>query len=383
MKAWILISFYLLKDIWRRWFETPGGVFSRLLVALILALLLLVIDAAFTLTAASVREKISQLGVRTIVLMRAVGVNEARTENSYLVDLLRPIENDGTVLRLMQAGRRGVDELGKRRMLYVYDSQMLGPLMSVLPSKPQSEVLVISEDFPPGMTMHVVINDETEVDACVIRPPTWLLKFGANEASILLPESEFSDLLDDGFYELIVFMGDDDANLTKIESDVRTILALEDMTGVQITSPAGLLKELDELENTQRNWRGGFGLFGGLAVALVFGSISILEYRQNRFILALLKSFGVPSLLLVARYLVESVCLVTLAAFLARAAAIQLHPVIFKMIGVEPNLVDLTVIDPYAWSAVWAQFGGLGFGALLSVVPIVFAMRTAVGKILA
>lgn len=383
MKAWILISFYLLKDIWRRWFETPGGVFSRLLVALILALLLLVIDAAFTLTAASVKEKISQLGVRTIVLMRAVGVNEARTENSYLVDLLRPIENDGTVLRLMQAGRRGVDELGKRRMLYVYDSQMLGPLMSVLPSRPKSEVLVISEDFPPGMAMHVVINDETEVDACVIRPPTWLLKFGANEASIFLPESEFSDLLDDGFYELIVFMGDDDANLTKIESDVRTILALEDMTGVQITSPAGLLKELDELENTQRNWRGGFGLFGGLAVALVFGSISILEYRQNRFILALLKSFGVPSLLLVARYLVESVCLVTLAAFLARAAAIQLHPVIFKMIGVEPNLVDLTVIDPYAWSAVWSQFGGLGFGALLSVVPIVFAMRTAVGKILA
>lgn len=383
MKAWTLIGFYLLKDIWRRWFETPGGVLSRLLVAFILGLLLLVIDAAFTLSAASIQEKISQMGVRTLVMTRAVTGAESEADLGNLARLVTPLRSDGVVLRLMQTGRYGQDEFGKQRAVYLYDRDMLENLLPILPSKPETGVFVISEEYPPGMPTHVTVDQGPEIDGCMVLPPSWLPKFGANPSSILLPEEEYSDLANTGFFELIVFLGADDSDLLGIESNLRSMLNLEDLGNVQLTSPRELLAQLDELQDTQRRWRGGFGLFGGLAVSLVFGSISILEYRQNRFIIALLKSFGAPSVLLVARYLLESLLLVTIAALLARSAAIYLHPLIFQTIGIEPNLIDRNVIDPYVWTAIWPQLRGLGLGALLSVLPVAFAMRTPVGRILA
>jgi len=287
------------------------------------------------------------------------------------------------VLRLMQTGRHGEDEFGKQRTVYIYDRYMLEALLPALPSKPGTGAFVISEDFPAGMSTQVRVDRGPEIDACMALPPSWLSKFGANPAAILLPETEFSDLASKGFYELIVFLGADDTDLLSIEDNLRAMLSLEDLGNVQINSPKELLAQLDALQSTQRQWRGGFGLFGGLAVSLVFGSISILEYRQNRFIIALLKSFGAPSVLLVARYLLESILLVTIAALLARSAAIYLHPIIFQTIGIEPNLVDRSVIDPYVWTAIWPQLRGLGFGALLSVLPVAVAMRMPVGKTLA
>lgn len=383
MKAWTLIGFYLLKDIWRRWFETPGGVLSRLLVAFILGLLLLVIDAAFTLSAASIQSKISQMGVRTILLTRAVNSDEAMADPGYLADLVGPLHSEGAVLRLLQTARTGRDETGTQRTVYVYDRRMLEALLPAIPAEPKAKAFVISEDFPSGMPTTVTIDNGPEFSAVMMRPPSWLPKFGANPSAIFLPQEEFSELTESGFFELIVFLGSDDSDIIEIESDLRAMLSLENLSNVQITSPKELLSQLDELQSTQRQWRGGFGLFGGLAVSLVFGSISILEYRQNRFIIALLKSFGTPSVLLIARYLLESIVLVAVAAFLARTAAIYLHPIIFQTIGIEANLIDRRVIDPYAWEVVWPQLRGLALGAFLSVFPVAFAMRTPVGKILA
>ena len=382
MKAWILISFYLLKDIWRRWFETPGGVMSRLLVATILGLLLLVIDAAFTLSAASIQEKISQMGVRTIVMTRVVDRDEAEADTTYLARLAAPLRSDGEVLRLMQTNRTGHDELGAQRTVHAYDSAMLESLLPALPEDPASKVFVISGDFPSGMPTTVRIDQDPEIDAIFIQPPSWLSKIGANTTAILLPHEQFPDLARQGFFELIVFLGSDDSDIALLEENLRAMLSLENLANVRISSPKELLEQLDELQSSQRQWRGGFGVFGGLGVALVFGSISILEYRQNRFIIALLKSFGTPSTLLIARYLLESIVLVTIAAVLAREIAIQLHPFIFQTIGMESDLLDRSLIDPYSWSALWGQFGGLGMGAFLSVVPVAFAMRKEVGEIL-
>lgn len=356
---------------------------SRLLVAFILGLLLLVIDAAFTLSAASIQDKISQMGVRTILLTRAVNADEAQADSNYLADLVWPLNDEGTVLRLLQTARMGEDEIGTRRTVYVYERRMLESLLPALPKTPNSKVFVISEDFPPGMPTMVTIDRGPEIEATMVRPPSWLSKFGANPSSILLPQEEFADLTANGFFELVVFLGSDDSDIVGIEDNLRSMLALEKLANVQLTSPKELLSQLDELQSTQRQWRGGFGLFGGLAVSLVFGSISILEYRQNRFIIALLKSFGTPSILLITRYLIESIVLVALAAVIARSAAIYLHPMIFQTIGIESNLIDRSVIDPYVWEAIWPQLRGLVLGAFLSVVPVAFAMRTPVGRILA
>ena len=378
MKAWILISFYLLKDIWRRWFETPGGVLSRLLVAFLLGLLLLVIDASFTLSAASIQQKISQMGIRTILLTRtSVGAGEQR---EHLANIIAPLSARGTLLRLRQLGVSAEDEFGQRRSVYVYGNDMLAAI-----GRPNSSggAYLISDKLPEGMVSPVQIDAGAEFDAVVIPPPSWLAKFGANPNALLLPVENSEEWLQRGFFEVIVFLGNDDTDLPATEEDLRILLELEDLNRVQLTSPKELLRQLDKLESTQRKWQGGFGLFGGLAVSLVFGSIAVLEYRQNRFIIALLRSFGTPSVLLIARYLVEATLLVALAILLARGTAISVHPVIFQTIGIEPTLIDRGLIDPYAWQLVWGNLKWLGLGAFLSILPVALALRTPVGKILA
>lgn len=382
MKAWILIGFYLLTDIWRRWFETPGGVLSRLLVAFILGLLLLVIDAAFMLSAASIQQKISQMGVRTIILTRAVGNVEAENEPDRLSDILAPLRSEGELLRLRQAGGSAEDEFGRRRTVQVYGRDMLEAIAPLMQDSNGNGILVITDELPAGMGTTVRMADSPTLDAVAATQPRWLGKFGAGGLSVLAPADGFPELLENGFFEIIVFLGSDDADLTAIEDRINVLLKLEDMGNVQLNSPKELLTQLDRLETTQKRWQGGFGVFGGIAVALVFGSIAILEYRQNRFIIALLKSFGAPSVLLAARYFVEAALLVTIAALLAYAAAIAIHEPVFQSIGIEPSLLDRAAVDPYEPARSWLQLRWLGLGAVLSVVPIAFAIRTPVGRTL-
>jgi predicted lysophospholipase L1 biosynthesis ABC-type transport system permease subunit len=117
-------------------------------------------------------------------------------------------------------------------------------------------------------------------------------------------------------------------------------------------------------------------------VALVFGSIAILEYRQNRFIVALLRSFGAPAPLLLLRYAAEALLLVAVALLLVRQGIVLAHPALFALAGFEPGLLDRAVLDPYAWPAVWPQARWLLLGAALGVLPVAFALRQPVGKIL-
>ncbi len=380
MKASILISFYLLKDIWKRWFETPGGVLSRLLVALLLSLLLLIIHASFTLSAASLQQKISQMGIRTILITHSMRDLEA--DRDLLPRLLSPLSQKGTLLQLRQLTTTATDEFGKPLAAYAYADGMLPALNSASPKASSASSYLLSTQLPAGMLTPVQIDTVGETIAQVIPPPTWLARLGSSQTAVLIPEALAEPFLKRGFLELIAFLGSETIDLTAIEAQLRTLLRLEDLTGVQINSPSALLSQLDEIETTQQKWQSGFGFFGGLAVSLVFGSIAILEYRQNRYIIALLRSFGTPSLLLMMRYFIEAALLVTLAALGARAAAIYLHPQIFSTIGIEPSLLNRSFLDPYSWDTTWQNLRWLALGALLSVLPIALALRIPVGKIL-
>jgi hypothetical protein len=163
---------------------------------------------------------------------------------------------------------------------------------------------------------------------------------------------------------------------------VRTLLLVERRDTAQLQSPEVLLAEIAALETTRLRTQAGAGLAGGVALALVFGAIAGLEYRQNRYIVALLRSFGAPSLLVLLRYAAEAVILLALAGLAARALAITAHPVAFGFAGFEPGLLDRAFLDPYAWDAVWSQLRWLLAGAALSVAPIALALRQPVGKIL-
>lgn len=136
------------------------------------------------------------------------------------------------------------------------------------------------------------------------------------------------------------------------------------------------------MQTLGRQWQAAAGLLGGAAVALVFGSIAILEYRQNRFNVALLQSFGVPGTLLLLRYAAVALLLAAAAILAARGILIVAHGQLFALAGFEPALLDRALLDPYDWPEIWRQARWLALGAGLGVMPVALAMRAAVGRVL-
>ena len=381
MKAWTLIAFYLWKDIWSRWLETPGAVLARLLVAVLLGGLMLLVQTAFTLAGRSLEARIARMGASTLFVTEAVA-GEA-TGAAPLGGLLAPLAARAELVTLRQVSTPARDELGTDYTVMLYGPEPLPALAPLLAAAPRAPAHVLAANLPTGMALNVTVGGR-DYAAVTLRRPAWFDRFAFSRPVVLLPAEADPDGLQLGYIEIamVVAPDRDTAALRALAAAIRTLLFLENRPTAQVQSPEGLLAELDGLRATQHRWQTAAGLLGGIVVALVFGSIAILEYRQNRFIVALLRSFGTPAPLLLLRYAVEALLLVTIAVLFARWLLIGLHGPVFALAGLEPSVLDRGVVDPYAWEQVWSQARWLGVGAALSVAPIALALRVAVGRVL-
>lgn len=378
MKAWILTAFYLWKDIWSRWLETPGAVFARLAVGVLLAALMLLAQAALLLAERSLEVRVARMGAQVLTVTESV-TSDATTRPS-LGQLLRSVTARADLIALRQVAAQAGDEFGRTLLVLVYDDESLPALAPLLAAAPDAAVHVINPQLPEGLRLRVTL-DGRDYASSVLHPPSWLQRYGANQPIVIVPATIGQSWLETGWFEtalLIERAGD----LPTLAAAVRTILQLEDRTHAQVQSPEALLSELDELRRVQRRAQAGAGLLGGIVVALVFGSIAVLEYRQNRFVAALLRSFGTPAPLLVARYAVEALLVTAAAVFLAAWLLVSLHSWLFALAGFEPALLQRTTLDPYSVELVWHQARWLALGAVLSLLPVAFGLRQPVGRVL-
>lgn len=381
MKAWILTAFYLWKDIWSRWLETPGALFARLSVAMLLAALLLLAQAAFILAGRSLESRIGRLGARTLFVSEVVTPDNA--SSASLASLLTPLSDRADVIALRQISVRAVDEFGQDYNTMLYGPETLAALAPIFAEGKNYPAHLATRALPPGIPVRVEV-DGVDFPAITITPPSWFERFGSVRPFVLLPMETGASWAQIGYFDFAAVTVKDEGPgaLKKVADALRALLSLDQRNNAQLQSPEALLGELDQLQSLRGRWQAGAGLAGGAVVALLFGSIAILEYRQNRFIVALLRSFGTPSPLLIARYTVEALVLMAVALIIARAALVAVHQPVFELAGIERGLLDRAVLDPYSWPEVWTQARWLLAGAALSICPVAIALRQPVGKIL-
>ncbi len=381
MKAWTLIAFYLWKDIWSRWVETPGAFLARLLVAVLLTGIMLLVQAAFGLAGRSLESRIARMGARTLVIGESVAGDTRVT--TPLGALLGSLQERADVIALRQAPVGARDEFGADLTVLAYGPESLALLAPSLAGARGAGAHLASPTLPPGLPVRVEI-DGTDHAAVTIARPDWLDRIAAQRPVLLLPAETAGPWLEHGYYEHALVLSDDTTPgaITQLAQALRTLLFVELRNAAQIQSPEALLGELDGLRSLQLRAQALTGLVGGAVVALLFGSIAVLEYRQNRYIVALLRSFGTPPVLLLARYAGESLLIVTGALLLTRAGLGALHGPIFSLAGFETGLLDPQVYDPYAWPLVWNQARWLALGAALAIAPIALALRLPVGRVL-
>ena len=143
-----------------------------------------------------------------------------------------------------------------------------------------------------------------------------------------------------------------------------------------------MVKELESLQARQAQWRSAMAGLLGLAVALVFGAIAVLEFRQNAYVSALLRSFGAPGKALYIRQWLENAALANLAGISAILLLASFHKELFGALGFPHDLLNLKNANPYFSSEMALVLLWLNIGAFLSSLSVAIGLKKPVGEIL-
>lgn len=381
MKSSTLIVSYLWKDTWKRWREQPGSPMARLFVTILLVAVATVILVSFQLMERGLQERLDRFGLDTLLIRRTVTPSStAFSPQGGNSDPFALLSSHGRRLRLRQLFARGQTELQENNLLvFSYPPEAMPALVGML--SPESSVICMSDALPDKALVRVQAGRRSLI-ATVARPLNWLRGLSSDDI-LLVPQGWLADEEQLGWIDTTVFQRNSAAPpMDQIIAAVNGLAALDQNSPPQIQSAQALVHELDELKSRQMEWESLLAALLGVAVALVYGSIAVLEFRQNLFVGALLRSFGVPPYFLFLNHWLEDTLLVNLAALFAILTIALLHSFIFDTLGLSSEALEVPAPNFYTGNVIVSIFLWINVGAFLSSLPVATGLRQPVGEIL-
>ncbi|MGZ8938311.1 MAG: hypothetical protein ACXW32_03780, partial [Limisphaerales bacterium] len=377
MKSWTLIASYLLKDTWSRWLEQPSSVLSRLFVGGLLVTVATVILVAFNLLERNLRTRLENFGVNTIVSREMVQATDPTAlPNHIRPDRMAALDQYGQKLRLRQLHVRAHAPWQREITTMTYSDEALPMLGSLLHTN--TPLLCFSEKMPENSL--VEINFERQQGVAVVRKPMGFFKPVMNQTVLLIPQGWAPEAERIGYVEMVVFRKTtEELPILHFVSAIQNLFTIEEKNQPQLQSAVGMIKELEGLQERQAQWRSAMAGMLGLALALVFGAIAVLEFRQNAYVSALLRSFGAPGKALYLRQWLESLVLANLAAVSAILILACFHAELFGALGFPSDLLSLKNANPYLSWEMGLVLLWVNIGAFLSSLAVAVGLRTPVG----
>src|SRR3954468_17865136 len=378
MKSWTLIVSYLWKDTFSRWLEQPSTVLARLFVGALMVSVATFILVAFLLLERALQERLDNFGIKPLIVKEMVMVNDPEMLPSQRPDRLEALTLYGDKFRLRQLYGRATTEWPTDLQIMTYPPEAMTWLREY--ASPLTPLICLSESWPEN-TM-IKVNALRQAGTAIVKRPGPLFKPIFTQNILLAPQGWSPELERIGYIEVNMLKRNETAPpLQSIMDMIGLLFQLDRRTPPQMQSPLPLVKELETLQARQGQWRAGLAAMLGLALALVYGAIAVLEFRQNLFITALLRSLGAPSTFLFLRQWVENAVLANGAAFLAIFVLASVHQSLFGLLGFSKTVM-VGGSEPYWSPEVLAVFLWVNIGAFLSSIPVALGLRRQVGQIL-
>jgi hypothetical protein len=339
-----------------------------------------VILVAFGLLERSLRARLESFGLNTLVLRENVsGIDPELLHNSDRPDRLAPLQSAGDKIRLRQLFVRAQTELQTEVAVMTYPPDALPKLAEWLDAA--TPLVYFNETMPENILLRVSLGRQSGT-ASIRRMGNFLRPVGIDNL-LLVPQDWAVDAERLGFTETTLFQRQSSAMpMQRYIQAVNLLYALDRRSPPQMQSALPLLKELERLQGKQKQWRTLLAAVLGLALALVYGAIAVLEFRQNLFIGALLRSLGTPGRFLYLRQWIENALLANLAAISAILLVATLHQQVFGALGFPPAVLKLRDANPYWSFEIALVLGCVNIGAFLSSLPVAVGLRRPVGAIL-
>lgn len=380
MKSWISIPFYLWKNTSRRWFEYPVSPVSKILIPVLLGFLSVLVLGLFSLVELELRQRLAQNSAYTVVSNEFVQAGAAAT-------LLGSIQQEEMML---QVRFRASMIISARQPLA--SAMLQGRSIPVLAfsGRPHESLPDWQTEDPPAI--YLMVSDPTRWEseheisygnlwsrAQVHKTPEWMINALAIDEAVIVATELVEPTLRKGFINHTVAHHGDIEQLRRYVDEARAFYRAEGRK-VKITSALPILEELERIRHLQSLAKTLIVIGCGVILALTLGSIAWLEYRQDAYLMALLRSFGTPGFILLWHMFMENLALVVsgilLVWFSWRAIYERCLPQMAEF-GIQSKEVPELAAQDF-----WVLMTSGTIGVLLAMVPMAVALRKQPGLLL-
>lgn len=370
------IALYLTRDAAARWKEQPHAPLARFTVAFLVCALSLTILSVLGVAERVLEARLADSGVNAVAIMSPL-MGATAPENG---ERFAALGDFGESLALVKLHRVATADFGGKVVVYGYHESALGTLATHT-----TEPRIFIGNILPGMEISATVDDR-EMKAVSVAKAGVLRRIPVDTGmtgAILVPLSDVADMVGaEGGVEVNVL--ERSASAPTVPEIVGMVERTAEADDLHLTtlSADGMIRELDTLQGRRAQIQAMLALGVAVAVAVVFGALSMLEYRENRHVCALLRSMGIRAGLLAGQSLAEGL----VVALLAAGAACAIVPAIARFAAGQ-GWLDGTVaasVPAVAFSpgVIWPVMAALITGAIVATAPVALAMRKPVGHIL-
>ncbi len=374
MISWILTVSYLWRDTWKRWLEQPGSVLARSVVTIIMVGLSVLLLVGFRMQIEKLRDQVEQFGLDNLLVIETVTPQDIQEGVSS--DRFRSLEKWGnlfTVKRMLASARSGE---GSSASVVGYSDSDISGLLPYL--RFGQEVFVLSASMPEGLVVDYD-TDHSGFRAVALTPQENVAQLLQGD-TLFVPIGYLSEMEAQGYSMIYYLERDKDAPpIAELTAAVDQVVRVDGSGKVEVRSADILRKKLNQLEEQQDKIRLWLALILGGALALIYGVLSVLEFRQSMYVSALLRSFGASEWLLGLRTVFENALIVNVITVGVVYTLSKYHDTIFKALKVKS--VDSITELYWGQEVIWIIIAA-NVGILISCLPVFWALRKPVGKVL-
>gem|GEM_PF-5971889 len=371
-----------MKSVWSRWFNEPLSPLARVSVTFLLALLGLLIQGVLSSLELKIQEKIENAGVRKIILTHRVPlprIEQNDLNNLCIQEVLGPNASFSEFRRFNSNAQ--YKDLTRIPVISYEPDQWLSRSLQLPPSDTDSYLFLLHFDFPEhtNVTVKSPSSGNSTLRAKLSSLPNTLKEHIKLDQFLLIPSTLENNYNQSGYQSIQII------EVNELEELEPTINRLEhlfrlDKRNIQMIDQRNLLQELEQIYDLQAKWRLGVAIMISIVLTLLIGSTALLEFRQNQYVIALLKSFGVRVYLVALAFIFENILLIS---FGLGVAAIIMNFFSKKAMNALSQSFGTTTLD---WSFNFADLQVLALassiGVILALIPVFKSLQKPVGRVL-
>lgn len=370
----LLILPYLARDTLHRWLARPSSPLARLLVTYTLGFCGLVYLGSYAISAKALRERIHRGGAGLLVAAETcMGEDPVHAAGRWLL----PKNKEEYALHVFHEAFVPV-QVGTGFSTLV---ELPPDMATLLPPGSRRGLLALPERATDQRSPVEVVVDGFRLSASALpEGQAGLLRRLWPGGAVLMPAGSLPQVWQHGFIRKYALQPKtvDAEHVGRWERALRLLARLENRN-MTVVGNASLLEELDHLERIQYRMRVWVALGISIIICVLLTSISALEFRQNRYVYALLGSFGVGRPLMLLSFMGENAAL-TGVGFLGALGTLQgalqyMTHTLYRSPGLDLGLQELDAdIRTFLLS--------LGISILVSSLPLLAAICRPIGTVL-